>query len=101
MLGVMKMAGISKTVVSLQSGKMGEVSKFIDSQSHLVTELTGAIGFAIAVTGEDEMTIIGVYESTKAAEDASGTVQEIFSDMASFMQSPPNRGVYSGAWFPS
>ena len=95
------MAGISKTVVSLQSGKMGEVSKFIDSQSHLVTALTGAIGFAVAVTGEDEMTIIGVYESTKAAEDASGTVQEIFSDMASFMQSPPNRGVYSGAWFPS
>ena len=47
------MAGISKTVVSLQSGKMGEISKFIDSQSHLVTELTGAIGFAVAVTGED------------------------------------------------
>ncbi len=32
---------------------MEEVTKFIDSQSHLVTELDGMIGFAVAVTGKE------------------------------------------------
>ena len=52
------MPGISKTVVSLQPGKMEEVSKFLDAQSGAVTELDGMIGFAVAVTGEDEITLI-------------------------------------------
>jgi quinol monooxygenase YgiN len=95
------MAGISKTVVSLQPGKMEEVTKLIDSQSELVTALDGIIGFAVAVTGEDEITIIGVYESSQNARDASDTVQKVFSDMAPFMASPPDRGVYSGVWFPA
>ena len=74
------MAGISKTVVSLQPGKMEEVTKFIDEQSGLVTQLAGIIGFAVAVTGEDELTIIGLYESSQNARDASDTVQKVFSD---------------------
>ena len=81
------MAGISKTVVSLHPGKLEEVSKFIDSRSNLVTEIDGMIGLAVAVTGEDEITIIGVYESSKAAQAASDTVQKVFYDMASLMTS--------------
>lgn len=95
------MAGISKTVISLQPGKMEEVTKYIDTQSGLVTELNGIVGFAVAVTGEDEITIIGVYESSQNARDASDRVQKIFSDMAPFVASPPERGVYSGVWFPA
>ena len=95
------MPGISKTVVSLQPGKMEEVTKFLDAQSGLVTELDGMIGFAVAVTGEDEITIIGLYESSQNARDASDTVQKIFADMAPFVASPPDRNVYSGAWFPA
>ena len=93
------MAGISKTVVSLHPGKLEEVSKFIDSRSNLVTEIDGMIGLAVAVTGEDEITIIGVYESSKAAQAASDTVQKVFYDMASLMTSSPDRGVYYGVWF--
>ena len=93
------MAGISKTVVSLHPGKLEEVSKFIDSRSNLVTEIDGMIGLAVAVTGEDEITIIGVYESSKAVQAASDTVQKVFYDMASLMTSSPDRGVYSGVWF--
>ena len=95
------MAGISKTVVNLQPGKMEEVTKFIDSQAGLVTELDGMIGFAVAVTGEDELTIIGLYESSQNARDASDTVQKVFADIAAFVASPPERGVYSGVWFPA
>jgi len=95
------MAGISKTVVSLHPGKMEEVTKYIDSQAGLVTELEGMVGFAVAVTGEDEITIIGVYESSKEAKAASETVQKVFAGAASFMSAPPERGVYSGVWFSS
>lgn len=95
------MAGISKTVVSLQAGKMEEVTKLIDSQATLVTQLDGIVGFAVAITGEDELTIIGVYESSQNARDASDTVQKIFSDLAPFMASSPERAVFSGVWFPA
>lgn len=95
------MAGISKTVVSLLPGKIEEATKLIDSQVGLVTELTGIIGFAVAVTGEDELTIIGLYESSQNARDASDTVQKVFSEMAPLVASPPDRGVYSGVWFPA
>ena len=95
------MAGISKTVISLQPGKMEEVTKFIDAESGSVNQLDGIIGFAVAVSGENEITIIGLYESSQNARDASDTVQKIFSDMASFVTSPPERNVYSGVWFPA
>jgi quinol monooxygenase YgiN len=95
------MAGISKTVISLQPGKMEEVTKFIDAESGSVTILDGIIGFAVAVSGENEITIIGLYESSQNARDASDTVQKIFSDMGSFVTSPPDRNVYSGVWFPA
>jgi len=95
------MPGISKTVVNLQPGKMEEVTKFLDEQAGLVNALDGIIGFAVAVTGEDEITIIGLYESSQNARDAADTVQGIFSDMAPFVASPPDRNVYSGAWFPA
>ena len=95
------MPGISKTVVNLQPGKMEEVTKFLDEQAGLVNELDGIIGFAVAVTGEDEITIIGLFKSSQNARDAADTVQGIFSDMAPFVASPPDRNVYSGAWFPA
>ena len=93
------MAGISKTVVSIQPGKMDDVNKYIDSQSGLVSTIDGMIGFGVAATGENELTIIGVYESTKAAEAASPVVQEVFREMASMMTAPPERGVFPGVWF--
>jgi hypothetical protein len=53
----------------------------------------------VAVTGEDEITIIGVYESSKDANAAADTVQKVFAGAASFMAAPPERGVFSGVWF--
>ena len=56
---------------------------------------------AIAVTGEDEITIIGVYESSQNARDASDTAQKIFAEMGPFVASEPDRSVSSGVWFPA
>jgi len=95
------MAGISKTVVSIKPGKMEEIYKLIDSQSHYATELDGLIGFLVPETGDHEITIIGVYDKTASAEAASGAVQKVFAEGAELMASQPNRGVYSGKWYSS
>ena len=48
-----------------------------------------------------EMCIRDRYESSQNARDAADTVQKVFSDMASLVTAPPDRGVYSGVWFPA
>ena len=93
------MAGISMTVASIQPGKMEEAYKFVDTQSNLASTIDGMTGFAVAATGDNELTVIGVYETTAAAEAASPVVQGVFSEMASLMAAPPERGVFSGVWF--
>ena len=64
------MPGISKTVVSLKSGSMEGITKFIDEKSDEINQTAGGLGFAVAVTGEDEITIIAIYESSQKARDA-------------------------------
>ena len=93
------MPGISKTVISLQPGKMDEVTKLIDSTSSQVLALEGVIGFAVAVTGEDEITVIGVYQSSQNMNDANESIREIMSGLVPFAAGPPDRGLYSGVWF--
>ena len=55
------MAGISMTVASIQPGKMEEAYKFVDTQSNLASTIDGMTGFAVAATGDNELTVIGVY----------------------------------------
>ena len=93
------MAGISKTVISLQPGKMEEVTKYIDAASSQVLALEGVIGAAVAVTGEDEITVIGVYQSSQNMNDANESIREIMSCLLPFCAGPPDRGLYSGVWF--
>ena len=95
------MPGISKTVVSLKPGTMEEVTKFLDEKAGEINQLPGGLGFAVAVTGEDEITIIGLYEASQNARDTGDKVQEYFAEMASFVAAPQNREVFSGAWFPA
>ena len=96
------MPGISKTVVSLKPGTMEDVTKFLDEKAGEINQLPGGLGFAVAVTGEDEITIIGLYEASQNARDAGDKVQEYFAEMAPpFVAAPPNREVFSGAWFPA
>ena len=95
------MPGISKTVVSLKPATMEAVTKFLDEKAGEINQLPGGLGFAVAVTDEDEITIIGLYEASKNARDAGVQVQEYFAEMAPFVAAPPNREVFSGAWFPA
>ena len=95
------MPGISKTVISLKPGKMEDVTKFLDEKAGEINQTRGELGFAVAVTGEDEITLIGLFEASQNARDAGEYVQTIFAEMAPLVAAPPNREVFSGAWFPA
>ena len=98
LVGVKRMPGISKTVVSLKPGTMEDVTKFLDEKAGEINQTPGGLGFAVAVTGEDDITIIGLYEANQNARDAGEYVQTVFAEMAPFVADPPNRDVFSGAW---
>tara|TARA_B100000029_G_scaffold485582_1_gene539060 strand:+ start:161 stop:445 length:285 start_codon:yes stop_codon:yes gene_type:complete len=93
------MAAISRTVLSIKEGEMDEAYKLVDAQSHLASEIEGMIGFLVAQTGDSELTIMGVYESTKAAEAATPIVMQAMGTMGSLLEGQPDRGVYPGVWF--
>jgi hypothetical protein len=93
------MAAISRTVIGIKEGNMADAYQLVDAQSHLASEIDGMIGFLAAQTGENELTVMGVYESTKAAEAATPVVMRAMGTMASLMEGEPNRGIYPGVWF--
>ena len=93
------MPGISRTTVSLKPGKMEEISKFLDEKADEINQFVGALGFEVAVASEDEITVIGLYESSQNARDAADTGSSIFAEIAPFVATSPNREVFSGSWF--
>ncbi|MCH2321615.1 MAG: hypothetical protein MK384_08200 [SAR202 cluster bacterium] len=93
------MAGISKTVLQIQPGKVDEAVEFIKSVEARASELDGITGFGLAITGENEITVIGVYDNTAAANAAASLVQEVFGELASIIAGVPDRGVFEGVWF--
>ena len=92
-------AGISKTVLQIQPGKVDEAVEFIKSVEARASELDGITGFGLAITGENEITVIGVYDNTAAANAAASLVQEVFGELASIIAGAPDRGVFEGIWF--
>ena len=91
------MAGISKTVISLQPGQMQTAQDCIASLSDRLASIDGIISYGFAVTGENELTVVGVYGTKDEAEAAA--VQEVFSEIASMVTGAPERGVFEGQWF--
>jgi len=93
------MAGISKTVISVQPGQMQNAQDYITSLSDRVASIDGIISYGFAVTGENELTVVGVYGTKDEAEAATPVVQEVFGEIASMVTGAPERGVFEGEWF--
>jgi len=64
------MPGISKTVISLKPGTMEDVTKFLDEKAGEINQPPGGLGFAVAVPGEYEITLIGLFEASQNARDS-------------------------------
>ncbi len=93
------MAGVSRTVVSVKPGKIEALRELGSSKSNLLSELDGIIGFGWAITGENEMTIFGVFDDVESAEAATSVTSEVFAEMASLLAAKPEREVFDGDWF--
>ena len=92
------MAAISRTVMNIKTGKMQEAYDFLDSKTQMISEIDGLIGFLIAQTGDNELTGMGVYESSEAAEAVTPIFMEVMGEMASLVDGQSGRGVYPGIW---
>ena len=93
------MAAISKTVLKVKPGKVQEVVKQLNSASDRASGIEGLNGFGFAVTGNDEITAFGVYDSVAASESAASLVSAVFSELGPMISEPPQRGVFEGSWF--
>ena len=93
------MAGISKTVINIQPGQMQIAQDYITSLSDRVASIDGIISYGFAITGENELTVVGVYGTKGEAEAATSVVQEVFGEISSMVAGPPERGVFDGEWF--
>ena len=94
------MAGISRTRISVKPGKTQDLVDYMKSLTSRAEALNGMFGFGSAITGQDEVTIFGIYESVADAEAAVPIVQEAFADMAKYISEPPSRDIFEGEWFP-
>ena len=92
------MAAISRTVLTIKEGKMKEAYDFLDSKTQMISEMDGLIGFLIAQTDDIELTAMGGYENTEAAEAVTPIFIEVMGEMASLVDSQSGRGVYPGIW---
>ena len=92
------MAAISRTVLTIKEGKMKEAYDFLDSKTQMISEMDGLIGFLIAQTDDNELTAMGGYENTEAAEAVTPVFMEVMGEMASLVDSQSGRGVYPGIW---
>ena len=92
------MAAISRTVLTIKEGKMKEAYDFLDSKTQMISAMDGLIGFLIAQTDDNELTAMGGYENTEAAEAVTPIFIEVMGEMASLVDSQSGRGVYPGIW---
>ena len=92
------MAAKSRTVLTIKEGKMKEAYDFLDSKTQMNSEMDGLIGFLIAQTDDNELTAMGGYENTEAAEAVTPIFIEVMGEMASLVDSQSGRGVYPGIW---
>ena len=93
------MEGISKTVLTAKPGKLQEVVETIKSMTSRASEVEGMQGFGLAITGDNEVTVFGVYDKVQDSEAAAPIVAEVFGDMGPLMDSVPERGIFEGFWF--
>ena len=65
------MNAVSKTIIQIKLGKRGEVEDYIDQKTSEVNAIPGIKTWGIIYTGENEVTVIAVYENKKSAEQAT------------------------------
>ena len=69
------------------------------SRSRFSISKSSSFSFGLAITGDNEVTVFGVYDKVQDSEAAAPIVAEVFGDMGPLMDSVPERGIFEGFWF--
>ncbi len=92
------MNAISMTVAQLKPGKRNEVDEFMAQRADTISSISGLLNWGYADSGENEITVIAVYDSKSAAENATQYVTTILGEVAPLVAAQPVRNIYEAHW---
>ena len=87
------------TVIKMKPDTQNEAEAMIDQKAKEISSISGLISWGNIYTGENEATVIAVYDSRESAENATKFVNEVLADFAQFVTAPPVRNIYDARWF--
>lgn len=93
------MKAVSRTVVQLRPGKKSEADAFMLDKSDAISLIEGLVSWGYIYTGENEITVIAVYNDKVSAENATPYVNKLLSDVAPLVAAPPVRNIYNAHWY--
>ena len=83
----------SRTIVQIKPEKQKEVDSFMKDKAGQISSIEGLITWGYINTGENEITVIAVYDSQADA------VNTVLADAASLVVAPPVRNIYEAHWY--
>ena len=92
------MAAISRTVINIKPGKETEVEDYIDQKANEISSILGIKNWGVIYTGENELTVVAVYENKEDAEKATAFVNEVMADFVPLVAEQPVRKIFDARW---
>ena len=92
------MAAISRTVIKIKPGKDTEVEDYIDQKANEISSILGIKNWGVIYTGENELTVVAVYENREDAEKATAFVNEVMADFVPLVAAHPVRKIFDARW---
>ena len=89
----------SRTIVQIKPEKQKEVDSFMKDKAGQISSIEGLITWGYINTGENEITVIAVYDNQGDAENATPYVNTVLADAASLVVAPPVRNIYEAHWY--
>ena len=92
------MAAISRTVIKIKPGKDTEVEDYIDQKANEISSILGIKNWGVIYTGENELTVVAVYENREDAAKATAFVNEVMADFVPLVAEQPGRKIFDARW---
>ena len=89
----------SRTIVQIKPEKQKEVDSFMKDKAGQISSIEVLITWGYINTGENEITVIAVYDSQADAENATPYVNTVLADAALLVVAPPVRNIYEAHWY--
>lgn len=67
-------------------------------KSDAISHIEGLVSWGFIYTGENEITVIAVYNNKGSAENATPYVNKLLADVAPLVAAPLARSIYDAYW---